>query len=258
MRSRHGMGVPAAVSCAAAALAGCTIHSEPARFTTRAEVGVGTPVAAPPARPAYDVSVSASVAPFHDALAPAGQWLEAPVCGGRFGPVWRPDPRVVGPDFVPYRTGGEWVSTDQGWAFVSDHEWGWATYHYGRWCPDPRYGWVWVPGSEWAPAWVDWQYGGGYVGWAPLPPAGVALSDHHWTFVERPNFAGRRVTHHAIPRERVIHARRVTRPVGRVVRQGDHSWSAGPPPEEIDRSARPVHVVPPARGSVRPVIIRRH
>ena len=30
------------------------------------------------------------------------------------------------------------------------------------------YGWVWVPGYEWGPAWVSWRTGGDYVGWAPL------------------------------------------------------------------------------------------
>ena len=28
-----------------------------------------------------------------------------------------------------------------------------------------------MPGYQWAPAWVSWRYGGGYCGWAPLPPA---------------------------------------------------------------------------------------
>jgi len=31
-------------------------------------------------------------------------------------------------------------------------------------------GWVWVPGDEWAPAWVSWRKGNDFVGWAPLPP----------------------------------------------------------------------------------------
>jgi hypothetical protein len=54
--------------------------------------------------------------------------------------------------------------------WASDEEFGWATDHYGRWFFDDRYGWVWVPGNDWAPAWVSWRSGGGYVGWAPLPP----------------------------------------------------------------------------------------
>src|SRR5439155_1194936 len=47
---------------------------------------------------------------------------------------------------------------------------GWATYHYGRWTRLRGIGWVWVPGEEWAPAWVSWRTSNDYVGWAPLPP----------------------------------------------------------------------------------------
>ncbi len=64
------------------------------------------------------------------------------------------------------------VYTDDGWTWVADpsEPWGWATYHYGRWTNLDGIGWVWVPGYTWAPAWVSWRYGGGYCGWAPLPP----------------------------------------------------------------------------------------
>jgi len=34
-----------------------------------------------------------------------------------------------------------------------------------------EFGWIWVPHTQWAPAWVSWRQGAGYVGWAPLPPA---------------------------------------------------------------------------------------
>jgi hypothetical protein len=45
---------------------------------------------------------------------------------------------------------------------------GWATDHYGRWFKDEFQGWVWQPGLEWGPAWVDWSIAGDYVGWRPL------------------------------------------------------------------------------------------
>jgi len=48
--------------------------------------------------------------------------------------------------------------------------WGWAVYQYGRWVHTVEYGWVWVPDDLWGPAWVDWRYGKGHVGWAPMPP----------------------------------------------------------------------------------------
>jgi hypothetical protein len=84
-----------------------------------------------------------------------------------YGYVFQPN--VSDPDWAPY-TDGHWVYTDVGWMWVSDEPWGWATYHYGRWANIDGFGWVWVPGYRWAPAWVSWRYGGGYCGWAPLPP----------------------------------------------------------------------------------------
>ncbi len=69
----------------------------------------------------------------------------------------------------PYTT-GRWAYTDQGWAWVADEQWGWAPFHYGRWYYDQEIGWGWVPGYTWAPSWVSWRHGGGYLGWAPLPP----------------------------------------------------------------------------------------
>jgi hypothetical protein len=62
-----------------------------------------------------------------------------------------------------------------------------VTYHYGRWANDRQLGWFWVPGDDWAPAWVDWRYGGDTVGWAPLPPDDVIeVYDErpdYWVFV---------------------------------------------------------------------------
>jgi hypothetical protein len=99
---------------------------------------------------------------FYDSLAPYGDWVEIPNYG------WSWAPRVER-DWRPY-TRGQWVMTDDGWFWDSDEQFGWATYHYGRWFNDEDYGWVWVPGTEWAPAWVSWRHGNGYTGWAPLPP----------------------------------------------------------------------------------------
>jgi len=105
---------------------------------------------------------------FYDELAPYGTWSEmAP-----YGHVWRPSSIYSG--WRPYTT-GSWAYTDFGWTYVSDDPWGWATYHYGRWGYDGD--WYWVPGDTWAPAWVSWRYGDGFVGWAPLPPD-VAWSGH--------------------------------------------------------------------------------
>ncbi len=101
---------------------------------------------------------------FYSELSPYGRWIQR----GSYGWVWEPTQVAVG--WRPY-TQGHWVDTDYGWTWVSSEPWGWATYHYGRWTLDSEYGWLWVPGSDWGPAWVSFQEGGGYVGWAPLPPA---------------------------------------------------------------------------------------
>jgi hypothetical protein len=101
---------------------------------------------------------------FYDNLASYGNWIERP----SYGWVWTP--RDVSTNWRPYQD-GHWVWTDQGWTWISEEPYGWATYHYGRWYQDPEIGWSWVPGNDWAPAWVDWQEGNDYVGWAPLPPS---------------------------------------------------------------------------------------
>ncbi len=129
---------------------------------------------------AQDVSVSYQT--FYDNLSPYGQWVEDP----QYGNVWVPN---EGGDFRPYGSRGHWVMTDYGNTWVSDDPWGWACYHYGRWTYDNYYGWVWVPGYEWAPAWVTWRYGGGYSGWAPLGPGisvGISYNcpESWWIFVQ--------------------------------------------------------------------------
>ncbi|MGD9867358.1 MAG: DUF6600 domain-containing protein, partial [Hyphomicrobiales bacterium] len=100
---------------------------------------------------------------FFDRLSPHGSWVNH----SRYGYVFVP---AVNAGWRPY-TRGHWVYTDEyGWYWVSEEPFAWATYHYGRWFYDPVYGWAWVPGNVWAPAWVSWRSGGGYVGWAPIGP----------------------------------------------------------------------------------------
>lgn len=100
---------------------------------------------------------------FYSSLSPYGEWVTV----GDYGRCWRPIGTPIG--WRPY-TDGHWVWTEYGWTWVSGYPWGWAAFHYGRWTFDPEYGWVWVPDYVWAPAWVEWRWGGGYCGWAPMPP----------------------------------------------------------------------------------------
>jgi hypothetical protein len=108
---------------------------------------------------------------FYDNLS-GGNWID--VEGYGYG--WQPDIAVNDTNWRPYAD-GYWAYTDNGWAWVSYEDFGWATYHYGRWANLSDYGWVWFPGEDldWGPAWVSWRTGGDYVGWAPLPPRGPGV-----------------------------------------------------------------------------------
>jgi hypothetical protein len=141
-------------------------------------------------RASADLEVCAAVqihanADFEAPLAPHGAWIEV----GSYGRCWRPAGVAV--DWRPYCY-GHWVWTDCGWYWASDEPWAWACYHYGWWVYDPVAAWVWVPGIEWAPAWVSWRVGGGFIGWAPFAPPGFILARHiapsSFVFVEANRF----------------------------------------------------------------------
>ena len=102
---------------------------------------------------------------FYTALDPYGDWDEVE----GYGPVFLPREGQRDRNWRPY-TDGEWVRSEQGWTWRSNEPHGWATNHYGRWVRHTREGWMWVPGSEWAPAWVSWRKSDTHIGWAPLPP----------------------------------------------------------------------------------------
>jgi len=181
------------------------------------EVGIGAPTPAPDPR--------ASVGPFHALLSRYGRWVTVEGHGW----AWIPDEQLAGPDFFPYLTGGHWVSTSQGWLFLSDLPWGWVTYHYGRWGFDPQNGWYWVPGKNWSPAWVGWRTGGGLVGWAPLPPRLREKVDSvasHFVFVREVDLTGKPVERYLVSRDSVDIAR--TTELGKAVEHGRVRWYRGP------------------------------
>jgi hypothetical protein len=132
-----------------------------------------------------------SLQSFYDELSPYGQWIQDP----QYGYVWRPD--VDQEEFRPYYTNGRWAMTEYGNTWVSNYDWGWAPFHYGRWVYNRYNNWVWIPDTVWGPAWVTWRSGGGYYGWAPLGPnisiginigrSGYRVPDIYWNFVPYAN-----------------------------------------------------------------------
>ncbi len=177
---------------------------------------------------------------FYDDLAQYGNWIERPSYG------WAWTPRDVSADWRPYED-GHWVWTDQGWTWVTDEPYGWATYHYGRWYEDPEIGWTWVPGEQWAPSWVSWQEGGDYVGWAPLPPSvtlssgfngalSVSLSQEAYIFVPERNFLDLRLSTYIVPRERVGTFFRNTRNYSNYRYSGNQVYNQGVPIDRIQRA----------------------
>ena len=138
-----------------------------------AELGDGsqTLASAPPDQPSPEY--------FQQQLSPYGQWVQTSA-----GVVWVPTVASQQPGWRPYANDGHWAETDQGLYWQSDPvaPYGDLVFHYGRWYVDANFGWAWVPGYDWAPAWVAWRHGEaeGFIGWAPLPPeaemrAGVGL-----------------------------------------------------------------------------------
>src|SRR6516164_9046519 len=102
---------------------------------------------------------------FYERLQSEGRWFD----DDKYGYVWQPSEAESDENWRPY-SDGHWAYTDRGWTWVSNEDFGWATYHYGRWARRADIGWVWIPGTRWAPAWVSWRESNDHVGWAPLPP----------------------------------------------------------------------------------------
>jgi hypothetical protein len=139
----------------------------PAVFAPAADTAAAPP---PPDTPVTNVAAPeepANVSYFYSSLAPYGTWVEI----DDYGLCWQPTVVVSNPRWRPYCDSGRWIWSNQGWYWYSDYSWGWAPFHYGRWCDYPRLGWVWVPDTYWGASWVSWRYSSSYCGWAPLPPA---------------------------------------------------------------------------------------
>ncbi|HET9253236.1 MAG TPA: DUF6600 domain-containing protein [Candidatus Eisenbacteria bacterium] len=199
----------------AALLAGCG-------GTRRAQDPGTEPPSVSPTIPRADLT------PFRDALEPYGEWIES----RDLGTVWVPHATPAG--WRPYTT-GRWLSTNHGWMWLGEEPWAWAAYHYGRWVRDDDLGWVWRAGNTWAPAWVAWRHGQGYVGWAPLAPgtdwmreASRASADglsrdvdpFAWSFVRVRDFSSTSLTSKIPPVGRNPTLLSLTRASGRYVDSG--------------------------------------
>jgi hypothetical protein len=206
-----------------------------------------------PVRRTRDVSETRSTASygtFYRKLEPYGAWRET----NDYGYVWQPR-EAEDRSWRPY-TDGRWVYTDAGWTWISEEPFGWATYHYGRWVRLRRVGWVWVPGEEWAPAWVSWRTSKDYVGWAPLPPEarfdrrhGIRnWADSHYdigpdqyAFVPNNEFGSRRIRRSVLPVERNVTIVIETTNVTNITYANTTIVNQGPNYEELrSRSQQPI------------------
>jgi hypothetical protein len=222
-----------------------------------------------PALPPSDYSL------FYERLAPFGRWFD--VSG--YGYCWRPTITTAG--WRPYLDGC-WVWSSLGWAWQSNEPFGWATYHYGRWVNLAGYGWIWVPGGEWAPAWVAWRQSRDCVGWAPLPPepgvcSGVyrdcdsryGLGPTSYIFITTNHFVSPSYTSVCLPATQRTTVFQNSVNVTQIVRRDDRAHPnvfvhhGGPPRAQVEQAcARPVRQVqlqttradqvpPPRRGQRR-------
>jgi hypothetical protein len=93
-----------------------------------------------------------------------GEWLWDDL----YGYVWRPflDQNLYPWGWQPYYA-GQWTSYNGQMFWIPGEPWGWVPYHLGVWQWDKKLGWIWLPGSLFAPAWATWDFYFFYAGWRP-------------------------------------------------------------------------------------------
>ena len=234
-------------------------------------VGVGVLVPATPAQAYTSVSISF----FHSSLAPYGDWVDV----SSYGRCWRP--RHVAAGWQPYLY-GEWMYTDAGWTWLASDPWGGDPYHYGTWVYDVRYGWVWIPGTVWAPAWVTWRVTSDYCGWAPVRPSfavgsagyvgpAVSVSSSAYVFVPANRFAGVRVNSVRVPQAQNATFVARSRPMTQFTVQNGALSAGGPLVAQVERASgrhiarvsvaqartQPVPVAASVHGARAPIVVPR-
>lgn len=180
---------------------------------------------------AYDTTAPGdpvgSVDVFYDQLSPYGVWVDEPDIGRVFIPQQD--------SYVPY-TVGHWEYTRLGFVWVSTEQFGWATSHYGRWAYSNPYGrWVWLPDTEWGPAWVEWRQTSTDFGWAPLPPTRVTYTPppEAWHYCGANHVLDVNVSRYYEPRERVVVIHREARPIEHYQTVSNVKVVVGPPPSVL-------------------------
>jgi uncharacterized protein DUF6600 len=171
---------------------------------------------------------------FNTALSPYGRWVD----NSEYGRVWV----CSEPGFRPYYDNGRWEYTDEGWTWVSYYPWGWAPFHYGRWAYTDDYGWVWLPGYDWAPAWVTWSSDDDYYGWAPLGPGmsiDIAIGSipaDRWCFVQHQYINSPSIRSHYEDRSRNAAIYRNATIVNNPHVTNNVHYLAGPKREDVERA----------------------
>jgi hypothetical protein len=188
-----------------------------------------------PSMPAARAALRPEYRIFYDALQDYGDWVLIEPYGFVF------HPKVDFATFRPYQD-GFWAPTDAwGWVWISAEPFGWATYHYGSWLWDRFQGWVWRPGIEWGPAWVDWQLAGGYAGWAPLSASGGPSGDYLYAPLDR--MGATDLGAHVTTRERLGDRVAGAQPVNNIVVQDGVRIHRGPSLALVERIAGPLRRV---------------
>ena len=93
-----------------------------------------------------------------------GEWIWHDLVGY----VWRPhfNDSYPGGSWRPYAH-GSWQAVGKQMFWIPAEPWGWVPYHLGIWHWDKKRGWLWIPGSVFAPAWAAWDFFFGYYAWRP-------------------------------------------------------------------------------------------
>jgi hypothetical protein len=182
---------------------------------------------------------------FYDGLSQDGRWFY----DDDYGYVWQPNVAASTPDWRPYED-GHWAWTDRGWYWDSNEDFAWAAYHYGRWALLENTGWIWIPGSNWAPAWVSWRHSDNndYVGWAPLPPESrfnPNIGFHNWSdtyydmgpaayaFIRIADFARPSYREFCLPPQQNIQIIQQTTNITNITYQNNVINNFGPPHDRI-------------------------